>query len=312
MTPPPKLEQGKPDDEYPLNDQASEDFNVGGVKRTLPPVEQLEQLVSYMDVTYPRPDFTPPWRGGDGNQDPADRYVALLPDRITHAAMMMLGTAVDHTAPGVAYAGDVTAEDVSQIRASKYMPSDPTGRWAVSFHGGGWWRGSGDALEHQWRPEVAAAAELSGTIILDVDYPLAPTATIPEIFEQVREAIGYARSHNPESVTAWGYSSGAALAAMTAPLVDALVLTYPDLGGVAALPEELRDGAAVPAADEWPRTLLQLAQQDEVIDELPEGWTVPELDNRVEVLEYVSQHRISTPEVARQRIQDTAKFLREA
>ena len=102
MTPPSQLTPGQPDDDYPLNDQASEDFNVGGVKRLLPPEQQLEQLVSYLDVTYPRPDFRPPWQGGEGDPDPADRYVALLPDRITHAAMMMLGTAVDHTSPGVA------------------------------------------------------------------------------------------------------------------------------------------------------------------------------------------------------------------
>ena len=52
------LPAGPSNTAYPLNDQGNEDFKVGGVERTLPPEEQLEQLVSYMDATYPVPDFT--------------------------------------------------------------------------------------------------------------------------------------------------------------------------------------------------------------------------------------------------------------
>ncbi|WP_204337950.1 hypothetical protein, partial [Rhizobium ruizarguesonis] len=95
-----KLEQGSLDDDYPINDQSNPDFNVGGVKRTLPDELQLEQIVSYMDATYPRPS--------DAGE--LDRYLALLPDRLTHAAMLMLGSAVDHAMPGVAFAGEVGLE----------------------------------------------------------------------------------------------------------------------------------------------------------------------------------------------------------
>lgn len=304
MTPPPKLEPGSPDDDYPVNEQGSADFKVGGVRRTLPQEQQLEQLDSYIGAHYPAPDFTPPWKGG-GDPDPADRYTAQLPDRLTHASMLMLGSAVDHTMPGVAYAGGVEVEDVADVGGRLFTPSDPTGRWAVSLHSGGWWRGSGEALEHQWRPEVAAAAELSGTIILDLDYPLAPMSTVPEISAAVEAALGWALHHNPVSVACWGYSSGAALAALNCSRFDALALTFPDLDSVANLPEEIRGGAVVPGAEKWPRTLVQLALQDEIAAR-PEGLGA----EHVEVREYVSKHRISTPEVARERTLGVAEFLR--
>ncbi|AGF71255.1 alpha/beta hydrolase [Corynebacterium halotolerans] len=282
------------------------EFQVGGRDRELPPEEQLEQLYSYIDAHYELPDFTPPWKGGAGDPDPADNYIARLPDRITHAAMLMLGSGLDHSMPGVVFADGVETSEVPEVGGRLFTPSEPTGAWAVSFHSGGWWRGSGSALEMQWRPEVAAVAQLSGTIILDLDYPLAPTSTLPEMNAVVRQAFGIARHHNATSITGWGYSSGAALAAMNAKLFDALVLTYPDLGSVAGLPDEIRDGAAVPAASEWPRTLAQIALQDEIAAR-PDGLADAA---QVTVAEYVSRHRVSTPEVARQRVRDVAAFLR--
>ena len=187
-------------DAGPLNDQGSTEFNVGGVERALLPAEQLEQLLSYMHSTYPEPAAIPPWTnggsGGDGDDSDGsgaamDRYIAHLPDRITHAAMLMLGSGLDHSMPGVAYGvniaktrelpalsdiPDTAGEPV--IPARIFVPNSPTRRWAVSLHPGGLWRGAGPALEMNWRPEVAAAAELSGTTILDLDYPLAPEADL--------------------------------------------------------------------------------------------------------------------------------------
>lgn len=282
------------------------EFQVGGQERQLPPEEQLEQLYSYIDAHYDLPDFTPPWKGGSGDPDPADSYIARLPDRITHAAMLMLGSGLDHSMPGVAFAEGVETSEVAEVGGRLFTPTEPTGAWAISFHSGGWWRGSGAALEMQWRPEVAAVAQLSGTIILDLDYPLAPASTVAQMNAVVDRAVGYAHHHNPASLTGWGYSSGAALAAMNAKLFDALVLTYPDLGSVAGLPDEIRAGAAVPAATEWPRTLVQVALQDEIASR-PEGLADAP---HVEVREYVSRHRVSTPEVARQRVRDVADFLR--
>lgn len=283
-----------------------EEFQVGGIDRELSAEQQLEQLASYFDAHYPLPDFRAPWAGGDGDPDPADRYAAHLPDRITHTAMLMLGSAVDHAMPGVTYLGDVSVEPAPEVGGAVFIPSNPSGRWAISFHSGGWWRGSGDALELQWRPEVAAAAELSGTTILDLDYPLAPSHNIAEMNEAVAKAVGYARHHNASSLTGWGYSSGAALAAMNAPLFDALVLTFPDLGSVTGLPAEIRAEQSVPEPATWPRTLVQVALQDEIAAPPTGLEAVVDLTVR----EYVSRHRVSTPEVARQRVADIADFLR--
>ncbi len=283
-----------------------EEFEVGGIDRELSDEEQLEQLASYFDAHYPLPDFTPPWAGGSGDPDPADRYVAHLPDRTTHTAMLMLGSAVDHAMPGVAYIGEVSVDSAPEVGGAVFVPSNPTGQWAVSFHSGGWWRGSGDALEFQWRPEVAAAAELSGTTILDLDYPLAPHHTLTEMNEAVAKAVGYARHHNATSIAGWGYSSGAALAALNAKLFDALILTFPDLASVGKLPEEIRGSVQLGEATEWPSTFVQIATHDEVAAR-PEG--LDGLDH-VTTRDYVARHRISTPKIARERIKDVAEFLK--
>lgn len=296
-------DQNSPTPEQLKEEQFRAEFQVGGVDRDMPAEDQLEQLYSYLDAHYETPDFTPPWKGGAGDPDPADNYIARLPDRITHTAMLMLGSGLDHSMPGVVWAEGIEIEEVPEVGGRMFTPSEPTGAWALSFHSGGWWRGSGNALEMSWRPEVAAAAQRSGTIILDLDYPLVPQNTLAEINELVRKAAGIAQHHNATSLTGWGYSSGAALAAMNAPLFDALVLTFPDLGSVAGLPEEIQAGQSVPDPSTWPRTLVQVASQDEVAGR-PTG-----VEGH-EVREYVSRHRVSTPAVARQKISDVAEFLR--
>lgn len=93
--------------------QGDADFNVSGVERLLPDELQLEQLVSYMDATYAL------------EGEPSDRYLALLPDRLTHAAMLMLGSAVDHAMPGVAFAGGVSVSEVDL--GALFTPSHPSG-----------------------------------------------------------------------------------------------------------------------------------------------------------------------------------------
>lgn len=129
-------------------EQFRAEFQVGGVDRQLSAEEQLDQLASYIDAHYALPDFTPPWRGGAGNPDPADNYIARLPDRITHTAMLMLGSGLDHSMPGVVWAEGVEVEEVPEVGGRLFTPSEPTGAWAISFHSGGWWRGSGLSLIH--------------------------------------------------------------------------------------------------------------------------------------------------------------------
>lgn len=274
------------------------EWNIGGTDRQLSPEQQLEQLSSYMEVHYPLPDFRPPWAGGGSPE--ADRYCALLPDRIVQASMMVLGSAVDHSLPGTAFTEGVSVED-SEVGAI-FVPSEPNGRWAVSLHSGGWWRGDGKALEMQWRPEVAAAAQLSGTTIIDVDYPLAPEHTVAEMVQSVKVAVDYAYSHDAERVTVWGYSSGGALAALVP--ADALLLTFPDFGALAKLPEEIR-GEYVLDVEKLPGLYSDILVQTATQDEIAERVEIP----GAQTAEYVSMHRISTPAVARQRIKDSAEFL---
>ena len=325
-------------DAGPLNDQGSTEFNVGGVERALLPAEQLEQLLSYMHSTYPEPAATPPWKNGgsgadsDGGDDSADsddrdssgaamdRYIAHLPDRITHAAMLMLGSGLDHSMPGVAYGvniaktrelpalsdiPDTAGEPV--IPARIFVPSSPTRRWAVSLHPGGLWRGAGPALEMNWRPDVAAAAELSGTTILDLDYPLAPDADLEAIVDSVDKALTYVESQVPHSVSLWGRGAGAALVTLVTQRhpVDALVLTYPNFDTVAALPSALHASLTVPSPTTWPRTLLQTALQDEVPGP-PDTAGV----HNVHLAQYHSTHYIATPAESRRQINDVADFLR--
>ena len=278
------------------------EWNIGGTDRQLTPEQQLDQLSSYLEVHYPLPDFRPPWAGGGSPE--ADRYCALLPDRIVQASMLVLGSAVDHSLPGTAFTDGVT-ETESEVGAI-FSPSEADNRrWAVSLHSGGWWRGDGKALQMQWRPEVAAAAQLSGTTIIDVDYPLAPEHTVAEMVQSVQAAVDYARAHGAEHVTVWGYSSGGALAALVP--ADALLLTFPDFGALAKLPEKIRGDFTLDAhklGASYSRTLVQTARQDEIAEKVE----IPGAENG----EYVAMHRISTPAVARQRIRDAAEFLKNA
>ncbi|MCS4535531.1 alpha/beta hydrolase [Corynebacterium sp. HS2168-gen11] len=277
-------------------------FHVGGVDRQLSPEEQLDQLASYIHAHYPAPEKNPPWSQHPSDPAEADTFDARLPDRLTHSAMLMLGAAVDHSMPGVAFATDVTVEDCPELNAQIFRPNFPNGRWAISLHPGGWWKGSGAALEHAWRPEVAAVAQLSGVTFLDLDYPLVPEHTLPQVCAAVEKAVAWVRRQGVDWVGAWGYSSGGALAVLNAPLFDALALTFPHLD-LSFLPADIQAGLEFPAAPAWPPTLFQVASHDTIAGRYP--W-VP-----AEPVEYISEHRISTPEVARQRVRDVAAFLQQ-
>lgn len=150
-----------------INEQGDPNFNVGGIKRDMPPELQLEQLASYMHATY----------------EDGPNYLALLPDRITHAAMLMLGSAVDHALPATKWADGVTVE--SHELGTVFRPSEPNGRWAVSL-----WDGPTNAKDMLWRPDVAAAAELSGTTILDVDSVDSAAEAVDSVGAEVVWALG--------------------------------------------------------------------------------------------------------------------------
>lgn len=226
------LPQGSSDDAYPVNEQHLADFNVGGVERSLPPEQQLEQLLSYMESSYPVPAASDP--------EAVDRYLAALPDRLTHAAMLMLGSGLDHTMPGVAYGAEVEIKELSDLGATLFVPSGETersGGWAVSAHPGLGPR----ARDHYWRPLVAAVAQLSGIPVVDVDSP-----------EDVDTALDFCARKSSTPVTVWGATENARAVAEqhSVPFVDAGPLVHPVDGsvstgigtgpGIIATPEEFR------------------------------------------------------------------------
>ncbi|WP_246819712.1 alpha/beta hydrolase [Corynebacterium sp. HMSC074A01] len=175
-------------DEYPENIQGDPNFNVGGVDRQLPDDLQLEQLRSYIESTY----------------DPeSPQYLALLPDRITHAAMLMLGSAVDHTMPGVAY-----TDNISQKSCELGEIFGESTSWIISL-----WDGPKVAKEHFFRPEAAALAQLSGCAVLDVDDVGAAS-----------RAVDFARANGAETVAVWAFSSGCGYIPDGA---DKVALTFP-------------------------------------------------------------------------------------
>ncbi|WCZ31568.1 alpha/beta hydrolase [Corynebacterium massiliense] len=242
-------------------------WTIGGNEQGLTQQQQLAELCSYLDAHY--------------EKEPADNYYAKLPDRITHASMLLLGSAVDHSMPGVAYTEGVESASVPELNATRFTGSaaGESTTWVISLHPGDAWRGDGAPVEMQWRPEVAAVANLAGVVALDVDYSLAPDRR-----EAVRRAIAYARDAGAQTVVLWGYAAGAALAVQCAADSDALVLTFPDLPGE-TLPDDLP-------------VFIQVASEED-------SCTITANDVR----EYVSRRFVSTPEVARQRIVDVSRKL---
>lgn len=247
------LKPGAEGAHYPLNEQGSEEFQVGGVERTLPESEQLAQLVSYIEASY----------------EDSPQYLALLPDRITHAAMLMLGSAVDHQMPGVALTGDVSVEDapLGQLFTSSKAPVKG-GVWVVSCYDG-----PADAREFSWRPEVAACAEQAGARAYDVDDPASVAA-----------AVHAARQEGADVVAVWGTGASCALLPAGA---DAYVLTFPAEG-------------AASAATGHAKVLLQRASDA--------AWEQSSVEG-AEVKEYVSTGVIATPAQHRRKVLDAAEFL---
>ncbi|MCQ9343524.1 alpha/beta hydrolase [Corynebacterium sp. 76QC2CO] len=288
-------------DEHTMREQ----FQVGGQDRELSEPEQLEQLASYFHATYEAPAKNPPWSAEPSDPLPADTFDARMPDRLTHAAMLMLGSGLDHSMPGVAFIEGVTTSNADGINAQVFHPRNPNGTYAISLHPGGWWKGGGVAMENAWRPEVAAVANLSGTTMVDLDYPLLPGATVAEVMRAVEQAAQWARAQGASKVFAWGYSSGGALAVLCSELFDAQALTFPHLD-LSMLPAELREGVDFPGADTFPPTLMQLASNDAIAGTYE--WA--QAGANVKVREYCSEHRVSTPAVARQRVEDVAEFFR--
>ncbi|MBN9644420.1 alpha/beta hydrolase fold domain-containing protein [Corynebacterium mendelii] len=281
------------------------DFVVGGTSTPLDEGERLEQLSWYFSQHYPAPDPTPPWAGGTTGREIADNWAAKLPDRLTHTSMVMLGSACDHTMPGVAYTSGHNLHITGTDSLTVITPDgvEQSGTWIVSVHGGGFWRGGGAALEFSHRPEAAALGVLAGATVVDVDYPLAPEATLAEQAEHVAAAIDHAKDKGASRIVGYGVSAGAGLLAGLADRFDALVMARPQLT-LDSVPDEIRGGFTTVDTHLWPeKVLFQTGNRDIRV-------TVP-LEHVLigRVATYTAQHCIVEPRVARQRLVDAASFI---
>lgn len=207
-----------------------DDFQIGGHEREMPESERLEQLASFIDAHYDKPAGWEAESGHTGSVEQRveiENYLARLPDRITHAAMIMLGSAVDHSLPVTAYAQGIETRDDEFGRW--YLPENPRGV-AVAVVGGWWYAGA--AREMSWEPEIAALAGYSQRAIFSVHFPLLPEASAAEASAFVRRAVEAVRASaettaESNELLAWGKWAGADLLLEHADLVDALVLTFP-------------------------------------------------------------------------------------
>lgn len=223
-----------------------DEFQIGGHEREMPESERLEQLASFIDAHYDKPagweaeaDAAQSGTDHPGNQladarAEIENYLARLPDRITHAAMIMLGSAVDHSLPVTAYAQGIETRDDEFGRW--YLPENPRGV-AVAVVGGWWYAGA--AREMSWEPEIAALAGYSQRAIFSVHFPLLPEASAAEASAFVRRAVEAVRASaettaESNELLAWGKWAGADLLLEHADLVDALVLTFPSADSSAA------------------------------------------------------------------------------
>ncbi|WP_151641039.1 alpha/beta hydrolase fold domain-containing protein [Corynebacterium sp. 11A] len=262
----------------------------------MPAAEQLEQLLWYFSEHYPAPDFTPPWQGGRTDPADAERWVSHIVDRTTHAAILQLGTAVDHRMPQVAWTDQV---ELTPLGSHTLITTDnPSSTAILSVHGGSGFFGGGAFRDVYWQPLVAALAQRSGARVIDVHYPLHP-AEPTAARTAVREARSAAQQlQGVDRVIGFGDGYGAALLGALASEFDGLILRNPQLGGGAETVE-------LPNAETWPRTLIQEFSHSSWADEGALG----EL-SEAQTVRYYAADYLATPQQARQLIEDAADFCR--
>lgn len=109
------------------------------------------------------------------------------------------------------------------LQADVYTPSGtaPAAGWpaVVVIHGGAWHKGS--RKQGQGNARRLAAR---GYVALNIEYRLVPDVIFPAQVQDVQQAVRWLRANaarlriDPTRIGAWGYSSGAHLAALTASL----------------------------------------------------------------------------------------------
>ncbi len=94
----------------------------------------------------------------------------------------------------------------------------PSGVGVIYIHGGSWQLGTRDLGTGPFFQRLATL----GHVVMDIDYTLFPYCTMVEMAQEVKQAIGWLKSHadvlgvNPQKVVLIGGSAGAHLALLTA------------------------------------------------------------------------------------------------
>nr|WP_120492809.1 alpha/beta hydrolase [Corynebacterium lactis] len=278
-------------------------------------------------------------------RDSVNARGARMPDEIVHGSMMVLGAAVNHTSPYVAYAnGTVDVEDtvVGDVPVRIFTPEEPTGSVVVAAHGGGFWMGNGALRDNAFAANMAALAARSGAIVVDVDYKLAPehkVETASDDIAVVIEAVAAgtvnlgdkgARPINADNpVVVYGVSSGGHNAVRAASKVSysipiALLLVSPalDLRGApdSWLAEFFgtKDETSIEVspglhAPERPLQVhVQSATKDTVVRPATDYLAkVREAGGETSTSLFLATHQVATPTVQREQITDAARFILE-
>lgn len=310
---------------------------------------KLNQLIAYLEEhvsAYGFMGVPVPWEGTPAEVAEARREVnaraARMPDAIVHASMLVLGSAVNHTLPFVAYGmGNVDAVDqvIGGVPCTVMIPKNPTGAVVVGAHGGAWWMGDGDCRTNSFGPDAAALAARSGAIVIDVDYRLAPEYKMPAAAEDIAAVAKAVFDGSADlklsggglkaPLVLWGISSGghscvAAIDLIPADLPVALLLNAPAVDARQA-PEAMLRGAfgdapadsklVSPAIHPVTRKLRVHVQQntkDGVVAPADEYLArVREAGGEASSSSFLATHSVATPTVQRERITDAARFILE-
>ena len=277
-------------------------------------------------------------------QEDAEQAVGRLNDIVTHTSQLVLGVGLDHSIPGVAFTSNGPDMHTVNGNTAVFVPSPPTGRIAVSLHGGPGWHGSGQELEIFWRPTIAAIAGLSGTTIVDVDYQLplirrrlsddtqgnavysdhaegtkgiirdalaavnVAEGVLSNISSDTRESDSTTITHDEArgyDIVAFGSGTSAGLELAARWNSERIVLQHPRL--VQPNPE----------TETWrnhdfsqTQVLVQKATRDTIaVDPEAIAHNLEELGATTTVTEHLGYHVLATPAVQRECAQEAANFL---
>ncbi|ALA68682.1 alpha/beta hydrolase [Corynebacterium lactis] len=313
---------------------------------------KLQQLIEWLEEHVPAYSYTTvmsPMQGSPEEiqslRESVNDRGARVPDAIIHGSMMVLGAAVNHSSPYLAYAsGSVDFEDieVGNVPVRVFTPNNPTGAVVVAAHGGGFWMGNGALRDNAFAPNMAALAARSGAIVLDVDYRLAPEYPVSASSDDVAVvstaaasgALGLsakgARPINADNpLVLYGVSSGGHTVVRASSKIGndtavALLLVAPalDLRGAPAAWLEKYFGTSDDQSEEVspglyaPQTPLrvhvQSATKDTVVRPATEYLSkVREVGGVTSNSKFLATHQVAVPTVQRQQITDAARFILE-